>query len=271
MARMRPTSVVLFHNPDKPDAVRALPVLRAWFRKRGVRVLPPARVSEARLAVALGGDGTLLSAARRTAPLGIPVLGVNLGRLGFLAAADLSRAAKTLNDLLAGRLPLSSRLMLEARGVRGPARLALNDVVVRGRNTARVIGLSVRVDGEDLGTFVGDGLIVSTPTGSTAYSLAASGPIVEPEMDLFLLTPICPHSFTQRPVVLSPDSVVQIFLKDQGRDESALVSMDGQRSFVLSPGQSVTVRRAEARFHIFSDPRRPYFSLLREKLKWGER
>lgn len=267
----RPFSVVLFHSPEKPAARSALPRLTSWFRKRGVKVLPPAAMASADAVVSLGGDGTLLSAARRAAPAGVPVLGVNLGRLGYLTAADVSHLDKTLAALIDGKLPASRRLMLEARAGTAPARPALNDCVVRGRDVARVVSLAVKVDGEPLGHFVGDGLIVSTPTGSTAYSLAASGPIVQPELDVLLLTPICSHSLTQRPLVLSADGVIEIMLENDGRSSEVVVSLDGQSSFSLKPGKSVTVRRAPARFQLLTDPSRTAFGVLREKLKWGER
>ena len=267
----RVSSVVIIHNPEKPEARKALPRLTAWFRARGVQVLAPGRIAQAGAAVALGGDGTLLLAARRAAPAGVPVVGVNLGRLGFLAAADLGNVTKTLSSLLAGRLPVSNRLMLEAQPPGKPAVLALNDVVVLSANPARVIALTARVNGEYLGTFVGDGLIVATPTGSTAYSLAASGPIAGPEMEILLLTPVCSHSLTQRPLVLSPDSTVEISLEPHGRKEEALLSLDGQTTFPMKPGQTLVVRRARVKFRLFGNPQRPFFSLLREKLKWGER
>lgn len=265
------SSVVLFHNPEKSEARKALPRLAAWFRKRGVRVLPPSSIASSEAAVALGGDGTLLAAARRAAPAGVPVLGINMGRLGYLTAADVSRAEGTLSRLLAGKLRVSRRLMLEARSGRGSARTALNDCVVRGANSSRVVSLSVRVNGEYLGTFVGDGLILATPTGSTAYSLAASGPIIQPEMDVLLLTPVCSHSLTQRPVLLPADSLVEIALERDGRAVGATASLDGQTGFLLKPGGSVSIRRADAAFELLTDPARSSFQVLREKLKWGER
>lgn len=267
----RSFSVVLLHNPEKPAARGALPRLTAWFRKRGVKVLPPSAIASADAAVSLGGDGTLLAAARRAAPAGVPVLGVNMGRLGYLTAADVSRLDKTLAALIEGELPVSRRLMLEARAGTAPARTAVNDCVVRGRDVARVVSLSVKVDGEPLGAFVGDGLIIATPTGSTAYSLAASGPIVQPELDVLLLTPICSHSLTQRPLVLSADGTVEITLDKDGRSSEVVVSLDGQSSFSLKPGKSVTIRRAQDRFQLLTDPSRTAFGVLREKLKWGER
>lgn len=267
---MRFQAVAVFHNAAKPAARRELPRLSAWFRRRGLRVLAPAAAAKADVAVALGGDGTLLSAARRLAPLGVPVLGANLGRLGFLSATDLKHLYATLNAMLSGRLSVSNRMMLAVKPPRRPERAALNDCVIRVSSSARVIRLSAWVDGEYLGTFVGDGLIVSTPTGSTAYSLAASGPIVQPELELILLSPICPHSLTQRPVILSPESVLELGVEDHGRRDEIFLSLDGQENFPLRAGDRVRVRRAEDRLRVFTDRRQTYFSTLRQKLKWGE-
>ncbi|MGQ0643913.1 MAG: NAD(+)/NADH kinase [Elusimicrobiota bacterium] len=265
-------SVVVFHNREKAAARREAPRLGAWLRRKGLRVLAPDRARGADWAVALGGDGTLLAAGRRLAPLGIPVLGVNLGRLGFLAGTDLKRLHGTLDALLKGRLPVSERMALavEAPRVKG-RRLALNDCVIRAAAAARVNHLSAWVDGRYLATFVGDGVILSTPTGSTAYSLAASGPIVQPELDVILLTPICSHSLTQRPIILSPDSALEIRVEEHGRRDPIILSLDGQENFALKAGDKVAIRRAAERFRVYEDPRRPYFSLLRQKLRWGER
>ncbi|MBI4395775.1 MAG: NAD(+)/NADH kinase [Elusimicrobia bacterium] len=262
--------MVIFHNPEKLEARREVPKVKAWFRKKGVRILVPAQAAKASFAVALGGDGTLLKAARKLAPLKVPVLGINLGRLGFLASTDYSRAYQTLDDLLREQLSLSKRMMLWVKPPRGGGQLALNDCIVRVSTTARVIRLSASVNGHYLGTYVGDGVILSTPTGSTAYSLAASGPIVEPETDMILLTPICSHSLTQRPIILSSGSVVEVRVEERRRGDKVVLSLDGQMSFRLHVGDSVKIRRAPEAFYIYNDKESPYFSLLRQKLKWGE-
>src|SRR5689334_10485449 len=186
-------SVAIFCNKDKPAARREVPRLKAWFRKRGFQVLSPASAHRASIAVSLGGDGTILGTGRRLASAGVPVLGVNVGHLGFLAGTDLQHLYRTLEDFLSGRLPMSERMLLSVKSRDGKNLLAVNDCVVRLAGSVRVIRLSAWVDGQYLATYVGDGLIVSTPTGSTAYSLGASGPIVQPETNVILLTPICPH------------------------------------------------------------------------------
>lgn len=262
--------VVVDLNKDKPAAREALPKLTAWFRRKGIGVVSPQHASKAKWGVVLGGDGSILRAARQLAPFGIPVLGVNLGQLGFNAGTDVKRMFSAFNDMLADRLAVSSRMMLTVEPPGQERQLALNDCVIKAQGV-RVSRLSAKIDGMSLGTFIGDGLIVATPTGSTAYSLAASGPIVRPDMDLLLLTPISPHSLNQRPVVLPPWSTLEIEV-DKDRHRSAVfLSIDGQVNFSLRPGDSVVVRRAPDRAKIFYDRRQSYFSLLREKLKWGER
>lgn len=262
--------VAIFCNLDKPAARREVPRLKSWFRKQGFQVLPPQSAHKAVVAVSLGGDGTILGTGRRLAAAGVPVLGVNVGHLGFLAGTDLKHLYKTLKDLLAGRLALSERMLLSVKSPRGKDVLAVNDCVVRLAGSVRVIRLSAWVDGQYLATYVGDGLIVSTPTGSTAYSLGASGPIVQPETDVVLLTPICPHSLTQRPLILSADRVLEIRVEDHLRGDKVLVSLDGQQSFQLKRGQKIVIRRAQEKFRLFFDRRMPYFSVLRQKLRWGE-
>jgi NAD+ kinase len=264
-------TIVIFHNEAKPQAQAKLRRLKAWFRQRGVCVVAPTEARKAEAAVALGGDGTLLMAARSVAPLGLPVLGINLGRLGFLAGTEPQRAPQALTKLLEGQLDISNRMMLTARSPDGSDHLAVNDCVIRSLDAARVIHLSAWVGGDYLAPYVGDGLILSTPTGSTAYSLAASGPIVQPELDLVLLTPICSHSLTQRPIILPPDSSVEVRLESHTGRERAMMSLDGQVAFPLRPGDRVFIGRAKERFLLGGDSHKTYFSTLREKLKWGER
>jgi NAD+ kinase len=266
-----PSAVALFVNPENPSALQARRDLRRWFGSRGVRVLAPARVDRADAAVALGGDGTLLAAARQAAPSGVPVLGVNLGRLGFLTSTGLPRAKALFNQWLKGRLVVTERMMLDVVPPGRPSRPVVNDCVIQGATPGRVVGFSVRVDGEPLGTFVGDGLIVATPTGSTAYSMAAGGPIVSPDLDLILLTPICPHSLTQRPILIPPTSTVEVRLAPRHAGDKLVVILDGRNPFSLARGEVLTLRRLGARLKILSEKDRPFFGLLREKLSWGER
>lgn len=263
-------AVSLFCNRDKPEARRALADARAWFLRQGVRVLSEDRVSAAQAAVSFGGDGTLLLAARRAAPHDVPVLGVNLGRLGFLTSTDVANVRTVLKQLVTGRLIADSRMMLEARAPQGGPRLGVNDCVIEGTTRGRVVRLTVSVNGISLGDYVADGLIVATPTGSTAYSMAAGGPIAAPEMDLLVVTPICPHSLSQRPLLLPASAEVEIRLRPRHPRERLSVSLDGQDHFTLGAAERVVVRRSEARLRILSDGRKPYFDVLRDKLRWGD-
>ncbi len=239
------------------------------MRAAGGRLLPEGRAAGARAVVAVGGDGTLLSAARWAGPLGVPVLGLNVGRLGFLTAAEVSRAGPILRRLLAGSLRPESRMMLESFSPGRPPRPAVNDCVINGTMPGRLVRLRVRVNGRPLGIYAGDGLIVATPTGSTAYSMAAGGPLVSPGMDLILLTPICPHSLGQRPVLVPADSVVEAALDPRQAGERLAVTLDGRDRFTLPRGSWVTVRRMKQRLQILSEGPPAFFERLREKLRWG--
>ncbi len=264
-------SIALFANLDKPAARQELVRLRRWFKRHGVRVLDRNRLAQAEAAIALGGDGTILSLAPELIPYGIPILGVNIGRLGFLTATDVAKLYPTLEKLLKGRLAISERMALVVEPPSGGRkRLVLNDCVVKVGRTARVVELSAWINNQHLGMFVGDGLILATPTGSTAYSLAAGGPVVHPTMEAIILAPISPHSLTQRPVIFPADREVRIRYESPKRQE-VLVSLDGQRSFPLKTGQEIRIRQADRRLKIYYNPEQHFFGLLRQKLKWGER
>lgn len=264
-------SVVLYANLDKPPAKRELPHLHQWFRHRGVKILDRSQLPKADAAIALGGDGTILSIAPELIPIGVPVLGINIGRLGFLTASDLAKLYTTLEKLLNGDLRISERLAMSVEAPNGHRRLVLNDCVVKVGRTARVVELSAWINEQYLGGFIGDGLIISTPTGSTAYSLAAGGPVVHPVVEGIILTPICPHSLTQRPIIFPADREVKIQYQSSNRQAEVLVSLDGQHSFPLKPGEEIKVHGAEGRLKIYYNPQRHFFGLLQQKLKWGER
>lgn len=222
--------------------------------------------------ITLGGDGTILSVAPAAARLGLPVLGVNIGRLGFMTAVEVRGLYSALSRWLAGRWAESRRTMLEITmpGVRSP-QLALNDAVVRIGSTTRVTTIQASVGDEDIGYFVGDGVIVATSTGSTAYSLAAQGPVMHPGVDALLLTPICAHSFSQRPIVFPADMTVRLTLTDQRRGNEVQLCLDGQRVYSVKPGDQIHIRRAPYKLKLLQDPGTTYFGVLREKLSWGER
>jgi NAD+ kinase len=224
------------------------------------------------LIVVLGGDGTLLSLAKYQGGREVPILGVNMGQLGFLTEISRTEAIGQLEEALGGRMSCSRRMMLVSelqRGEKGE-RLphVLNDVVVNKSAIARMLDIDVLVDGAKVANLRADGVIISTPTGSTAYNLAANGPIVHPEMDVIIVTPICPHTLTNRPVVLSAEVVVEMRIND---GEEMYLTLDGQQGFPLQGGDIVRVWRSERRMCLLVPTGRNYFDVLRNKLQWGIR
>jgi len=222
----------------------------------------------------LGGDGTFLYGASLVADHGVPIFGVNLGSLGFITPYARSETSAAVGDLLAGRLPVEERIRLAVtiRSVLGqatniPTRSAVNDAVLTQRSLARLLDLEARLDGAMVATYKADGLIVSTPTGSTAYTLAAGGPILTPDVQAMVLTPICPHTLTHRPLVFRPDSRLEI---RNASDGPVTLTIDGQWGHELAGGASIEVRRAAQPLRVYRSPR-GFFGILREKLSWGER
>jgi NAD+ kinase len=218
----------------------------------------------------------MLRVAREVAPRGIPLLGVNLGTLGFLSGVEASDLKRRLDAVVSGRFVVEERSMLSAETLRNGRRvfgpdLALNEVVIRCGDQARAITLATRSGERFVADFFGDGLIVSTPTGSTAYSLAASGPIVDPSLDVTLLSPICPHTLTQRPLIVPAHLPLAIRLSPRRQDTPrVLVSLDGRPGCELKVGDEVRVRRAETPLRLLLPPGRSFFEVLRRKLKWGK-
>jgi len=218
--------------------------------------------------VVLGGDGTLLSVAYCAAQAGVPVMGVNLGRLGFLTEIPVSEIFLTLDAFLGGATDLvSRRWMLEVTTVNGVS-YCLNDVVVTKGALARMIEFTILIDGQDVATLKADGLIISTPTGSTAYSLAAGGPIIHPQVPAVVLTPICPHTLTYRPMIIPSGSEVRVELLTGG--EKVYLTLDGQRGGVLVRNDPLVIRKGGIELQLVSSPRRSYYALVKEKLSWAE-
>ena len=229
------------------------------------------------LIVVLGGDGTLLSMATRTAQSGrdIPILGVNFGSLGFLTETRIDELYEVLESAIDGTATIDERAMLAADAYRArehfDSRIVLNDVVFTKAALSRIIELSVSV-GSGLVTKVkADGLIIASATGSTAYNLAAGGPIVHPRADAIILTPIAPHTLTNRPIIIPGSDVIEIRPQLQGNLDEIFVTYDGQSGYPLQEGDIVRVRKSERCLRLIKAPARSYFELLREKLKWGER
>jgi NAD+ kinase len=284
MGRIRTVGLVVKRN--RPRAARLAARMVAMLRRRGLRVLAdvdgdlagaPARAKaelarECDLLVVLGGDGTLLSMARAVGDLGVPILGVNLGGLGFLTATTLDEMLPALEALLAGEMAVEERMLLGARLVRGGQAAgeysALNDVVITKSAMSRIIDLAVSVDGRHATAYRADGLIISTPTGSTAYNLSAGGPILFPTMDAVVLTPIAPHTLSNRPIVLPAAQRIDVTLR---ADQEVMLTMDGQVGVPLRERDVVEVQKTRARIRLVRFEQKDFFSVLRTKLKWGER
>jgi NAD+ kinase len=284
MARIRTVGLVV--KRDRPRAVRLAKRMLRWLGRRGLRVLvdveaqlpgAPARskdelARESDLIVVLGGDGTLLSIARRT-QANVPILGVNLGQLGFLTEVTEKEAMTMLARVVAGRYELDRRMtlgaVLERRGSRAVRFRALNDVVITNGARARIVEFAVAVDGLSLATYRADGVIVATPTGSTGYSLSVGGPIIEPTVQVLLLSPISPHTVSNRPVVLRPNAVVRLTVGR--REQDAILTIDGQEATPLRGGDVIEVRQGRSPVSLVRSPHRTYYDVLRSKLGWGAR
>jgi NAD+ kinase len=283
-------SVGIISRPRRDDLAAVVPPLVHWLEERGVKaildketvscVLPerPAHPREelpalTDLLIVLGGDGTLLAAARLMVDRNVPILPVNLGRLGFLTSVTLEDMYAVLEQALAGQARYSERVMIDAQVIRKTHMVhhsrALNEAVLNKAALSRIIDLQLLVDGEFVCNFKADGLILSTPTGSTAYSMAAGGPIVYPSVSAFVVTPICSHTLTNRPLVL-PDNVHLEVVYGPG-DVPIYLTLDGQVGFEILPGDRVGIVAAPEKLRLVRPRQKTYFGVLRDKLKWGER
>ncbi len=282
-------SAGIISKPDKPELAKVVPDLLAWLRKHGYQVVGDRETAahasgfevlarddmasrSLNFVVVLGGDGTFLSAARAVAKSGIPVLGVNLGSLGFLTEVPLENLYTTLQSIEDGCCNLDTRSMVHCEVVRQETSVAqydaLNDVVVGKGTIARLNHCDVYVDRLFVSRYQADSLIVSTPTGSTAYSLAAGGPILMPSVDAFVITPVSAHSLTHRPLVVRDTAEIEIVVKT-GEDE-AYLSIDGQVGMPMLDGDRVRCRKSEYQVKLLH-VQGTFFDVLRTKLKWGQR
>ena len=279
-------TIAVFPNPTKAHAGEVLGRVVSFFRDKNVRLLLPKEAAAhfgyeslgseqiadepLDLALTIGGDGTLLGACRKVAPRGVPVCGVNIGRLGFLADIELPELESKLEKILWRDYHLEERLMLDAFVRRdGEQRCighAINDVVVNKGGVARMLALELFVDGAPVAEYEADGLIVSTATGSTGYSLSAGGPIINPRVKVLLITPICPHTLNGRPLLIAEEETVRIRIGAQHED--ILLSFDGQDSERLLPGDEVLVCKAPLAAKIVKFEDKNYYLTMREKL-WG--
>lgn len=279
----------LIANPEKPRSIAVIRKAQAQLRRLGREVLcdastagfagiktavtapdPGSLASQCDLLLVFGGDGTMLRVARETAGSGVPILGINAGHLGFLAAVQEAEVAEALRTVIAGKFRIENRALLEAvihRDDSSSIQTALNDFVLSRGLASRLIELEVAVNGELLTRYRCDGLIASSPTGSTAYSLAAGGAIVSPDADVLTLTPICPHTLSIRPVVMSLDSVVQVTLLS--RRLEATLAADGQQQTQLDTGDRVLIRRSRQVVRLLRPEGSSFFATLREKFGWS--
>ena len=282
--------IAIFAKVHDPRCQGVAEDLICWLEARGLiplveahlaRHLPLERGMEreqipaqADLVVVLGGDGTLISVARLVGDQGVPILGVNLGSLGFLTEITLEELYPVLERCLDGDYRLSERMMLDTVVERDGREIArhqvLNDVVINKGALARIIDLETQVGSFHLTTFTADGLIISSPTGSTGYSLSAGGPIVHPAMKCLVITPICPHTLTNRPLVVADDALIAITVKSQ-HDEDVYLTLDGQVGVELKFGDVIRVSRARSAINLIMSRDKDFFEVLRTKLKWGER
>jgi NAD+ kinase len=224
------------------------------------------------LAIVMGGDGTILNAARSLVDSQVPILGVNMGRLGFLADVSPPAIPISLEEILCGRFNEEERSLLHAEIIRESQVInqsdALNDVVVHKRDVARMIEIDTFIDGRFLNAYRADGLIISTPTGSTAYALAGGGPIIHPSLEAVVVVPICPHTLSHRPIVVGADSRIEILLNPSSTAQTQ-VTCDGQVSLTIQPGDSVVIRKKHPKLRLIHPTNHDYFNLLRAKLCWG--
>ena len=276
-------------GPQKPEALKVVDDLLAWCRGQGIELQASPAVAERvgcapyleengrlseviDLLIVLGGDGTMLGAARLIGPHQIPVLGINFGWLGYLTEFTLSELFPTLDAILAGKFTIDHRMMIDVTLYRDGREIlsqtALNEAAVNGA-PARITEFDCYIDGMMITTFRADGMIVATATGSTAYSLSAGGPIVHPGVPAILLTPICPHMLSNRPVIVPGGSRVEIVFN--GIQDKLLLTIDGQLVVDLQPHDRVVIQRSEKSFRLISPSNRNYFQVLRTKIKWGGR
>ncbi|HVR29724.1 MAG TPA: NAD(+)/NADH kinase [Thermoanaerobaculia bacterium] len=277
-------TVAIAAKTGSREAIAASSELSEWLRRRGIGVALDERCQRALggdsevydpeleygLVVVLGGDGTLMSVARAQLH-GVPILGVNLGGLGFLTEINRGELYPSMVEILAGGFTTEARSLLDVELERAPPATlsykALNDVVITKSALSRIIDLRVEVDRRLVARYRSDGLILSTPTGSTAYNLSAGGPIVYPTLPVIVLTPICPHTLTHRPLVVPASSLIDVRLETS--DEEVYLTIDGQEGTTLEPDDRVRVRSSQARANLVRISGRSFYDSLRSKLRWG--
>ena len=277
----------IFCKPKAPSASDILEKLIPWLRQKNYHIFldtstaaiigetsthDKRSVSEqADLLVALGGDGTLLGVARAAHPYNVPILAVNLGSLGFLAAISIEELYPTLENILAGKFEIENRMLLNAcvwrNGDKVENHNVLNDIVINKSVVARVINLQVFVNDQYMTSYRADGLIIATPTGSTAYSLSAGGPIIHPSMHTLVLSPICPLMLTNRSILIPDQSVIQVKLS--GKYDDVRITLDGQEGYDMKAEDILEIKKTKTTLQLIRGPNKNYYQILRDKLHWG--
>jgi NAD+ kinase len=284
---MKIKKVGIIANVEKDNIAGFAGALKKWLEDRGIRVSLEANIAAAvggsggfklddlasrvDLIAVLGGDGTMLRTARYVAQHPVPIVGINMGTFGYLTEVNLNETYAALELILKGDFLTEKRMMLDVKIRRGKkiigSGIVLNDVVINRGNLSRIVELETSINNQYLATYKSDGLIISTPTGSTAYSLSAGGPIVFPGQDLIIINPICPHTLTNRPVIFPEDSDLQVTL--WSKESGATVTLDGQESYRITSGDIMTIRKSKYYTRLVLSPHRSYGEILRSKLGWG--
>jgi NAD+ kinase len=280
-------------KPHQPDALKTMCELAAWLSERGISLVGGPQIERERikqetgcaveqvapekiaatvdLILVLGGDGTMIATARLIGDTEVPVLGVNYGGLGYLAEFRIEELYTALESILCGNYRLDKRVMLAVELLRRDETVTrnrvLNDVVINKSALARIIEIEAYLNRQFVNSFRADGLIVSTPTGSTAYNLSAGGPVIFPSMNAVVITPICPFTLSNRPIVVPDDAVIELWLKTD--QEDVALTLDGQVGFPLKVEDRVVIRKSQTKFNIVQPTNRNYFEVLRDKLRWG--
>lgn len=285
---MKIKKIGIVANIEKEKITDHVRSLKNWLEEKGVKVFLEMEISrkvsrgaglnwkelarKSEMVVVLGGDGTMLSTAHYLAGHRVPILGINMGGLGYLTEVNLNEIHSTLEMVIRGEFVTGKRMMLDVSVRHGKiitnVGSALNDVVINRGDLPRMNELEVEINGKYLTTYKGDGLIVSTPTGSTAYSLSSGGPIVYPGKDLIIINPICPHTLTNRPIIFSEDSNLEITL--WSKDRGAMLTLDGQESYKIRSGDAVMIKKSRHVTMLVLSPYRSYGEILRSKLGWGD-
>jgi len=271
--------VAVVSNIKKTGAVELRDKIKKWLASRDLEIMEAesetvtTEIQSAELVICLGGDGTILSVARKIKGATVPILGVNLGRLGFLTEVKVDEVFEELNNVLLGQFQTEERLMLACDIANDSGKIkrrfsALNDVTISREGLTRLLFVEVMISGEPFTSFRGDGLIVSTPTGSTAYSLSAGGPIVHPKLEVLIITPICPHASSLRPFVVGADEKIAVRIQTTYKGEKALLTADGQENFEIDDSFNVKITRAEGAARLIKSSKRSYISALRENFKF---